>query len=170
MPLGKNSESRSFVFVQSLQLQDASRESGCCYDGIASGAPHYNYYRDYDPSIGRYVQSDPIGLAGGLNTYGYVAGNPLWYSDPFGLVRVCYYGDAAYGVGHIGYGMSEEASTQGFYPRPGSNPLKGPGEIRSDTQNDKQCKSIDSSPTQDKCLSECREERRADPGEYMLNR
>lgn len=48
---------------------------------------HYNYYRDYDPQTGRYVQSDPIGIEGGINTYAYVDSDPLALVDPFGLAH-----------------------------------------------------------------------------------
>jgi RHS repeat-associated protein len=44
-----------------------------------------NYFRDYDPAIGRYVESDPIGLDGGINTYAYGASSPVLNSDAKGL-------------------------------------------------------------------------------------
>jgi RHS repeat-associated protein len=51
----------------------------------AESGNHYNYFRDYEPTTGRYLQSDPIGLAGGLNTYGYALNNPLRNTDRRGL-------------------------------------------------------------------------------------
>ena len=73
------------VFVQSAQTVAVSRENAFAYDGSASEPTYYNYYRDYDPAIGRYVQSDPIGLAGGLNTYTYADNAPTMKTDPLGL-------------------------------------------------------------------------------------
>jgi len=45
---------------------------------------HQNYFRDYEASIGRYVQRDPIGLDGGINVFGYVGGRPIGFVDPEG--------------------------------------------------------------------------------------
>jgi len=47
---------------------------------------HQNWNRDYEPKIGRYVTSDPLGLKAGMNTYGYVDGAPTMKSDPKGLI------------------------------------------------------------------------------------
>ena len=46
---------------------------------------YYNRYRDFDPTTGRYIQADPIGLNGGQNRFAYVDGNPVNRTDPLGL-------------------------------------------------------------------------------------
>jgi RHS repeat-associated protein len=59
------------------------RYPGQQYD--AESGLHYNYFRDYEPGTGRNVESDPVGLGGGANTYGYALQNPLVLFDPDGL-------------------------------------------------------------------------------------
>ena len=53
----------------------------------ASGQ-QYKRNRYYDPVTGRFTQEDPIGLAGGVNAYGFADGDPINYSDPFGLCPI----------------------------------------------------------------------------------
>jgi RHS repeat-associated protein len=128
---------------------------------------HYNMMRDYAPAIGRYQQSDPIGLRAGLNTYVYVLNDPMSYLDPFGLVKVCYYYEAAGGFGHIGFGVGAEAGTYGYYPT--GSVLRSPGIIKEDIQKIKECKEIPSNADEDRCMLECRARLISDPGTYVLN-
>jgi uncharacterized protein RhaS with RHS repeats len=54
---------------------------------MAETGLNQNYNRDYDPLTGKYVESDPIGLAGGVNTYTYVNSRPTTATDPTGLLH-----------------------------------------------------------------------------------
>lgn len=78
-PPNQNPDGDADTFVFNLRFP------GQRYDS-ATGL-NYNYFRDYDPSTGRYVESDPIGLKGGLSTYAYVNSSPLVAADPSGLVK-----------------------------------------------------------------------------------
>jgi RHS repeat-associated protein len=64
-------------------MKNNVRYAGQYFD--AETGLHYNWHRYYDPKVGRYISSDPIGLRGGLNTYLYARANPLKYIDPAGL-------------------------------------------------------------------------------------
>jgi RHS repeat-associated protein len=67
----------TFEFALRFAGQYADRETNLAY----------NYFRDYDSALGRYVESDPIGLDGGLNTYAYVTAAPTSWTDALGLAK-----------------------------------------------------------------------------------
>ena len=87
------------------------RFPGQYYD--AETGLHYNLARYYSPALGRYLQSDPIGLAGGMNTFAYVYNNPLRWIDPFGLAICAASGQLI-------------TCTDGMRPPPEGTPLNGP--------------------------------------------
>ena len=74
-PFGKQNHSGSIAFNLRYPGQYFDEETGL----------HYNGHRYYDQNTGRYITSDPIGLAGGVNTYAYVGNDPLGRIDPLGL-------------------------------------------------------------------------------------
>ena len=132
-------------------------------------ALHYNWHRHYDPTLGRYTQPDPLGFVDGPSIYGYVKARPQQLVDPEGLdVSVCLYGDAAGGLGHLGFGLPDrgEQGTHGYYPK--GNGSSGPGIVKKDEQKSAQCKRLTSSPEQDDCMARCRDDRRQNPGVYGL--
>jgi RHS repeat-associated protein len=81
-----SSFSRSRTHARCAPASTAPREFALFLEASVSGATHYNYYRSYQATQGRYTQNDPIGLDGGWNRFGYVKANPLFAIDPLGLV------------------------------------------------------------------------------------
>jgi RHS repeat-associated protein len=74
----RNNEPRIFSYNLRFPGQYYQAETGL----------NQNTYRDYDPAVGRYVESDPIGLYAGVNTYSYAHGNPIIFTDALGLCWV----------------------------------------------------------------------------------
>ncbi|QNN47223.1 RHS repeat protein [Thermomonas brevis] len=91
-PPNQDSDNDGIVFDFDL------RYPGQRYDQAAG--LNYNYFRDYDPNTGRYVESDQIGLNGGISTFAYTSNNPLGFSDPTGLVK--WKGDFLFGEVSLG--------------------------------------------------------------------
>ncbi len=81
------------------------------FDGQAG--LHYNYDRNYDPALGRYIKGDPIGSAGGVNPYGYVMSAPLSAIDPLGLA--IYRGPSNYYSDIPPFGVRDQAVMVGDY-------------------------------------------------------
>lgn len=90
-----------------------------------------NWNRDYDPLTGKYIESDPIGLKGGVNTYEYVHQDPLLYSDPSGLLSqivascVCSYMKSS---GYVAWKAWSDALGNRSKPGPWDDPVLRPCE------------------------------------------
>jgi len=84
-----------------------------------AGGLSQNWFRDYDPKLGRYVQTDPLGLAAGPNVYAYVGANPLNAIDPTGLIDCEGWGTCSYRMYPPGSPESSNCATSGTCGRYG---------------------------------------------------
>ncbi len=119
---------------------------------------HYNYFRDYDPEAGRYVQSDPIGMRGGVNTYLYTGNNPVNYGDPTGQYvqviiwtclrfRACQAAAAAV-IAYAWCAITKSCGNSTGYPScPDSSPYPGYPSFYDDGPNSTGFPNVNDSPT-----------------------
>ncbi|MBV2124668.1 MAG: RHS domain-containing protein [Candidatus Thiodiazotropha sp. (ex Ctena orbiculata)] len=79
---------------------------------------YYNYFRTYDPSAGRYLESDPIGLAGSINTYTYVDSDPVNWADFLGLCPGCSWVQRGYSAWRAWDALPSSPSSRPIPPPP----------------------------------------------------
>jgi RHS repeat-associated protein len=104
---------------------------------------NYNYFRDYDPGVGRYVQSDPIGLNGGMSTYGYVFSNSLTLIDPFGLQDGPGFSDQ---INQLGTRIDNEANYTSYFENRFPNTIAGAKAVFTKRIKEKVCKQLSGQP------------------------
>jgi RHS repeat-associated protein len=160
-----NGTGNQFVFNLGMSYQ---------YWDIETGT-FYNYFRDYDPSIGRYLQSDPLGLYAGINTYAYVSGNPNTAIDPRGLASQCRTGLAALGGADVGplhheyscytdssgkevcRGFGRDTSDDSFWNKIKAVVAQTPSVILKDGENVTDGKAMCTKDDHNDCMNKCLE-------------
>lgn len=147
-----------FHYDAVIELRRCERTPRRAYFDAETGL-HQNWHRDYSPATGRYLQSDPIGLAAGPSTYGYSLQNPVNVFDPTGLVSYCTaplkalpQGDFG-GLGplHHAFLCDNSGTVCGGQDRQG-NGFFSPGRpSEDDAYNSERCETV----SNDECLNEC---------------
>jgi len=112
---------------------------------------HYNYFRYYDPSTGRYITSDPLGIEPSLNTYAYVDSNPLYWVDQFGL----HHGKPHGQMGHRGGGRRTTVRFPGSSCGPEGSPKNYPNKFWGPPTWEDACRA------HDRCYGDCSKSRKS---------
>ncbi len=123
------------------------RFPGQVFDGQAG--LHDNYMRDYDPAIGRYAESDPIGLGSGVNTYAYAEDDPPSVTDPLGLETAqCTrrLNNVPFRVGPLFHQYVCVGNAKTGYTCRGLGPsgsmFNSPGKLETDSYSSKSCQAV----------------------------
>lgn len=130
------------VTVTVSTITNNLRFPGQYYD--AETGTLYNYFRDYNPVTGGYLEADRIGLRGGINLYRYVGNNPLYWIDPLGLagtLTICSnFGSGSSGSlsGHSWIIYTPDGSDVGTtYGTFGNNPNQSGNGLHSNLERDR---------------------------------